>query len=81
MDKKIKRQIKGVVVADKMNKSVVVTVGRVKTHRKYGKQYKVTKKYKVHDEKNEYHVGDKVIIQETRPISREKRWKVIGKQK
>ena len=78
--KKIKgRLLKGVVVSDKMRKTVVVAVTRLKKHPKYKKRYKATKKYKAHDEKNEYKVGDKVIIQESRSISKEKRWRVIKK--
>jgi small subunit ribosomal protein S17 len=71
--------LKGVVVSDKMTKTVVVAVTRLKKHPKYKKYYKVTKKYKAHDEKNEYHVGDKVVIQETRPLSKEKRWIAVSK--
>lgn len=71
------RIFRGVVVSDKMDKTVVVAVTRLKEHPKYKKRYKITKKYKVHDEKNEHKVGDKVMIQEGRPISREKRWRVI----
>jgi len=82
MDKKvIKRKLEGEVLSDKMDKTVVVKVTRVKTHPKYKKQYKSSKKYKAHDEKNEYKVGDLVIIQECRPISRDKRWRVIKKTK
>ena len=77
--KKIIRILKGTVVSDKMEKTVVVEVERLKIHPKYKKRYKVSKRYKAHDEKNEYKKGDKVIIQETRPISKEKRWKVIKK--
>lgn len=77
--KKIMRILKGTVVSDKMEKTVVVEVERLKIHPKYKKRYKVSKRYKAHDEKNEYKKGDKVIIQETRPISKEKRWKVIKK--
>jgi len=68
----------GKVVSDKMDKTVVVEVIRIKEHPKYKKRYKVRKKYKAHDEKNQYKVGDKVVIQETRPISKHKKWKVIG---
>lgn len=75
----IKRKLEGVVVSDKMQKTVVVEISRLKEHSKYHKRYKVTKRFKAHDEKGEYHVGDKVIIEETRPLSKEKRWKVIGK--
>ena len=73
------RRLKGTIVSDKMAKTVVVSVVRLKKHPKYKKYFKVTKKFKVHDENNEYHTGDRVIIEETRPISREKRWVVIGK--
>ena len=62
-----------------MQKTVVVTVTRLVKHPKYKKQYKVSKRFKVHDENGEYHTGDVVIIQETKPISKEKRWKVISK--
>ena len=74
------RKLKGVVISDKMTKTVVVSITRLKKHPKYKKYYKVTKKYKVHDEKGEFHTGDKVIIQETRPISKDKRFIVISKQ-
>jgi len=72
-----KRTLKGVVVSDKMDKTIVVSVERVKEHPRYKKRYKVQKKYKAHDPENKYKVGDKVIIQESRPISKEKRWIVI----
>lgn len=71
--------MKGVVVSDKMDKTVVVAITRLKEHPKYRKRYKVTKRYKAHDEKNEYKVGDKVMIQETKPISKDKRWIVMNK--
>ncbi|HEY4507228.1 MAG TPA: 30S ribosomal protein S17 [Candidatus Paceibacterota bacterium] len=73
------RRLKGVVRSDKMVKTVVVAVARMKKHPKYKKYYKVTTKLKAHDENREYHTGDKVIIQETRPMSKDKRWAVIGK--
>ncbi|MGB9608905.1 MAG: 30S ribosomal protein S17 [Minisyncoccia bacterium] len=73
------KKLKGVVVSDKMNKTRVVLVERFKKHPKYLKYFKVSKKFKAHDENNEYKIGDKVIIQETRPISKEKRWKIISK--
>ncbi len=73
------RELVGTVVSDKMQKTVVINVDRVKTHAKYGKQYVVSKRYKAHDEKNEYKVGDKVVFEECRPYSRDKRWRVIGK--
>ncbi|MFA5052555.1 MAG: 30S ribosomal protein S17 [Parcubacteria group bacterium] len=73
------RRLTGVVVSDKNDKTVVVSVLRVKNEPKYGKQFGFNKKFKAHDEENAYHVGDKVVIEETRPLSREKRWRVISK--
>jgi len=67
----------GVVVGDKMNKTVVVSVSRFVKHPKYGKFYKIDKRYKAHDEENKYKIGDKVTITETRPISKDKRFKVV----
>ncbi len=77
--KKHIKTLKGAVISDKMQKTIVVRVERVKEHPKYKKRYKIHKKYKAHDEKGEYKVGDRVIIEECRPISKEKRWRVIGK--
>ena len=74
-----KRQLTGVVISNKMQKTVVVKVEQIKEHPKYKRRYKVHKRYKAHDEKEEYKIGDKVIIEEHRPISKEKRWRVIGK--
>ncbi len=74
-----KRQLKGVVVSDKMNKTITVSVETIKEHPKYIKKYKSHKKYKAHDENDEYKVGDKVLIQEVKPISKDKKWKVIKK--
>jgi len=71
------KTMKGVVVSDKMDKTVVVSVSRFVKHPLYGKFYKVSKKYKAHDKDNKYKVGDKVDIVETRPISRDKHFKVI----
>jgi len=73
------RKLQGTVVSDKMKKTVVVAITSLKLHPKYKKYFKVTKKFKAHDENNEYHVGDQVIIQETRPLSKEKRWMVVAK--
>lgn len=72
--------LKGVVVSDKMDKTVVVSISRFVKHPLYGKFYKVSKKYKAHDEENKYKTGDKVEIIETRPISKDKRFKVISKE-
>lgn len=79
--KKSIRQLTGIVVSAKMRKTAVVAVDKLKLHEKYRKQYKVTKKYKAHDEKGEYKAGDRVVIQETKPMSKEKRWIVIRKVK
>ena len=72
-----KRKLIGLVVSDKMDKTCVVLVERRYSHLKYGKFLTARKKYKAHDEKNEFKTGDKVVIVEHRPLSREKRWKVI----
>jgi small subunit ribosomal protein S17 len=69
--------LKGVVVSDKMDKTVVVSVSRFLKHPKYGKYYQVNKKYKAHDAENKYHIGDKVEIMETKPISKDKHFKVV----
>lgn len=66
----------GVVVSDKMDKTVVVQVSRRAAHPKYKKYITIRKKVKAHDEENSCHVGDRVVIVETRPLSREKRWAV-----
>lgn len=71
-----KRQMVGVVTGDKMDKTRVVMVERRIAHGKYRKYLTKRNKYKAHDEKNEYRVGDRVVIVETRPFSREKRWKI-----
>ncbi len=73
----ISRTFNGVVVSDKNDKTIVVKVETVKKHPKYQKRYTVSEKYKVHDEKNEFHVGDKVSFVECRPLSRDKRWRVV----
>ena len=73
------RILQGHVVSDKMQKTVVVAVTRMRKHAKYKKFMKVTAKFKAHSPENAYHTGDKVIIQETRPVSKEKRWIVIEK--
>lgn len=70
--------LKGVVVGDKMDKTVVVSVSRFIKHPLYGKFYKVSKKYKAHDEDNKYKIGDIVEIVETRPISKDKRFRVVS---
>jgi small subunit ribosomal protein S17 len=66
----------GIVVSDKMNKTVVVRVDRMSKHPLYGKAVLKVKKYMAHDETNECRPGDKILIEETRPLSRHKRWRV-----
>jgi len=68
----------GYVISDKMDKTVIVQVGSSKAHRLYRKTVRQRSKFKVHDEKNECGVGDLVRIVETRPLSKEKRWRVIA---
>jgi small subunit ribosomal protein S17 len=72
-----KRVLKGVVVSDAMDKTVVVEVSKFKSHPLYLKRVKDSRRYKAHDEHNTCQVGDNVQIQETRPLSKEKTWKVI----
>ena len=74
-----KKKLTGIIVSDKMVKTVVVKVERIKEHPKYKRRYKTHKKYKAHDEKGEFHVGDKVLIQECIPISKDKHFRVIAK--
>lgn len=75
--KKIKRQFTGAVVSDRMAKTVVVRVDRVRIHPKYHKRYTESHKYKVHDEKGIAHVGHSVVFEECRPISKDKRWRLV----
>jgi len=74
-----KKILQGIVVSDKMQKTVVVRVERMNEHPKYKRRYKSHKKYKAHDENQEYHIGDVVEIQESNPISKDKNWVVIKK--
>ena len=76
MERKRKTRI-GQVVSDKMDKTVVVAVATPKQHPLYKKTVKRLVKYKAHDEKNECRLGDTVMIEETRPLSRQKRWRVV----
>ncbi len=73
------KTIKGVVVSDKMDKTAVVAVTRFVKHPKYGKYFKITKKYKAHDETNAAKVGDNVEIAQTRPRSKDKHFEIITK--
>jgi len=74
-----KRQLKGVIISTKMQKTVVVRVEGKKKHPKYRKIFAVHKSYKAHVEEGDWKVGDKVIIEEATPFSKDKKWKVIKK--
>jgi small subunit ribosomal protein S17 len=74
--KEQRKSLVGRVTSDKMDKTVVVIVERTVRHPLYGKVLQRAKKYKAHDEQNECHIGDRVRIVESRPLSREKRWRV-----
>lgn len=67
----------GKVVSNKMQKSIVVAVERMKRHALYGKYFKQTSKFMAHDEKSEAGIGDTVLIMETRPLSKRKRWRLV----
>lgn len=73
------RKFKGEVVSDKLAKTIVVRVDRHELHPRYGKRYRRSKNYKVHDPEKKFKVGDKVEFVECRPLSRDKRWRVISK--
>ena len=77
-NKKLNKTLKGVVTSDKMDKTIVVKVTRFVEHSKYGKRIKRSKKYKVHDEDNSKKIGDNVEIEETRPISKDKKFKIVA---
>ncbi|MBN1325366.1 30S ribosomal protein S17 [Candidatus Falkowbacteria bacterium] len=74
---KNKRAFEGIVVGNKMVKTISVLVTRSQMHPKYKKRYKISKKYKVHDENKQAQVGDKVSFEECRPISKDKKWRLI----
>ncbi|MEX0690071.1 MAG: 30S ribosomal protein S17 [Candidatus Paceibacterota bacterium] len=75
------RKLKGKITSDKMDKTRVVEVNRLKKHNTYLKYFNVSKKLKAHDENNAYKEGDEVIIEETRPISKGKKWVIVSKVK
>ncbi len=77
MSDKVIATREGVVVSDKMDKTVVVAVERLTRHPLYGRVVRRTRKFKAHDERNECHAGDRVRIQHCRPLSRDKSWRVI----
>ena len=68
----------GKVVSDKMQKTIVVAIEELVQHKLYKKAVKRTVKFKAHDENNEAHIGDRVSIMETRPLSKEKRWRLVS---
>ncbi len=77
MERKLRKTRIGLVVSDKMNKSIVVAVERKVKHPMYGKFVKTTTKFKAHDENNTCGIGDKVLIMETRPLSKTKNWRLM----
>ncbi|HBM75558.1 MAG TPA: 30S ribosomal protein S17 [Clostridiaceae bacterium] len=77
MERALRKTMVGRVVSDKMDKTIVVAVETRVRHSVTGKIVKRTTKFKAHDENNEAKIGDKVLIMETRPLSREKRWRLV----
>ena len=75
----MKRKLRGTIVSDKMNKTKIVEALRLKKHPRYKKYFKISTRFKAHDENNEYKTGEKVFIEETRPISKDKKWKILSK--
>lgn len=78
VDRNRRKTLVGIVTSDKMDKTVVVTVEDFVRHSLYGKAVKRAKKVKAHDENNECQIGDKVRIMETRPLSKDKRWRLVN---
>ncbi|MFV0499817.1 MAG: 30S ribosomal protein S17 [Bacilli bacterium] len=76
-ERNTRRELTGVVVSDKMEKSITVKVETYKKHALYGKRIKSSTKFTAHDENNEAKVGDKVVIMETRPLSKNKRFRLV----
>ena len=77
MERTFRKTMTGIVVSDKMDKTIVVAIERRVKHPLYGKIVKRTYKLKAHDENNECSTGDKVRVMETRPLSKEKRWRLV----
>ena len=77
VDRNLRKERVGIVTSDKMDKSITVVVERRVMHPKYGKFVKMSSKFMAHDEKEEAHIGDTVRISETRPVSKQKRWRVV----
>ncbi len=76
-DRKLRKTRNGLVTSSKMNKTITVSVERKVMHPKYGKYLKKSTKFHAHDEKNECGIGDTVTIEETRPLSKTKRWRLV----
>ncbi|WP_418791428.1 30S ribosomal protein S17 [Phosphitispora sp. TUW77] len=76
-ERKTRKVQVGKVISDKMDKSVVIAIETLNRHPLYGKIVKSTKKFQAHDEENACRIGDKVRVMETRPLSKNKRWRVI----
>jgi small subunit ribosomal protein S17 len=74
-----RRQLKGTIISNKMQKTAVVRVESVKLHKKYKRRYKVHKNYKAHYDEGQYVIGERVTIEECNPISKDKHWKVLKK--
>ncbi|MCH8048790.1 30S ribosomal protein S17 [Patescibacteria group bacterium] len=74
-----KKLLTGIIVSDKMDKTRVVKVETLKTHPKYKRRYRSHKRYKAHDENNEYKVDEKVVIEEANPMSKDKQWRIVGR--
>ncbi len=77
LDRTARKVREGLVVSDKMDKTIVVAVVRLKRHPLYGRVQRVTKRIKAHDEANECKTGDRVRIMETRPLSKDKNWRLL----
>ncbi|MCC6541474.1 MAG: 30S ribosomal protein S17 [Flavobacteriales bacterium] len=77
VERSLRKERIGIVTSDKMSKSITVTVERRVMHPKYQKFVKRTSKFMAHDEKGEAHIGDTVRIMETRPVSKQKRWRLV----
>ena len=76
-ERNLRKNRVGFVVSDKMDKTVVIAIEEHVKHQKYGKVIKRTIRLKVHDENNECGVGDKILVAETRPLSKDKRWRMV----
>lgn len=76
-ERNLRKNRVGIVVSDKMDKTAVIAIEEHVKHQKYGKVIKRTVRLKVHDENNECGVGDKILVAETRPLSRDKRWRMV----